>query len=420
MLMMHQVLTAEQRLQKNVTAIMGNTRYIALAGTLMIGDKGIKDAANMPHLAYTNGRDEYYQREFVATLSDAQLRFVMLHETYHKLFRHLTTWAWMWEEDAQCANYACDYVINLMITDENPDGFAVMPVDEDGELVGLLDRRFINMDAAQVYCLLRKEKQQREQDRKDGKPGSGESGSGSGKPGKGEPQLDHHDWEGAKEMTTEEKSALAREIDMAIRQGTLSAGKIGTGGTRSFGELLQPEVDWRAALRDFITETCRGADDTTWRTPHRRYMAMGILKPSTTSEQMDELVICPDMSMSISPAVLTKFMAEVKSVCDTVKPRAVRILYWDTQVTRDEVYGEGHTPLCDMIKTTKPAGGGGTLVSCVSQYLQDRAIKPQVVLVLTDGELGDDWGTWTAPLMWCVVNNKRAKPPVGKCIHITN
>ncbi len=31
-------------------------------------------------------------------------------------------------------------------------------------------------------------------------------------------------------------------------------------------------------------------------------------------------------------------LSEVKAICDTVKPSRVRVLYWDTQVCRDEVY----------------------------------------------------------------------------------
>ena len=34
---------------------------------------------------------------------------------------------------------------------------------------------------------------------------------------------------------------------------------------------------------------------------------------------------------------MTAFLSEVKGICDS-KPSKVRVLYWDTQVCRDEVY----------------------------------------------------------------------------------
>tara|TARA_R100001377_G_scaffold80508_1_gene59463 strand:- start:693 stop:1010 length:318 start_codon:yes stop_codon:yes gene_type:complete len=102
-----------------------------------------------------------------------------------------------------------------------------------------------------------------------------------------------------------------------------------------------------------------------------------------------------------------------------VKPESVRVLYWDTQVCRDEVYG-GNTgvPLERLTQTTTPAGGGGTLVQCIPDHIRDTGIKAQAVIVLTDGYLGGDWGTWSVPLLWGIICNKSAKPTVGKTIHI--
>ena len=52
-------LTEEQRLAKAVVAIMGNPKYTALAGVLMIGDRTVTDDPFIP-TACTNGRDEMY------------------------------------------------------------------------------------------------------------------------------------------------------------------------------------------------------------------------------------------------------------------------------------------------------------------------------------------------------------------------
>ena len=104
MLMVNQ-LTEEQRLTKAVVSIMGNPKYIYLAGVLMIGERDVVDDPSIP-TACTNGRDEFYGREFLSKLNDAELRFLVLHEVYHKLFRHLTTWKHLYMQDAHLANVA--------------------------------------------------------------------------------------------------------------------------------------------------------------------------------------------------------------------------------------------------------------------------------------------------------------------------
>ena len=216
-------LTAEQRLSKAVVAIMGNDKYIALSGVLMIGEKSIRD--DVP-TACTNGRDEMYGRDFVAGLTDAELRFLVLHENYHKLYRHLTTWRHLYDDNPQLANMACDYVINQKIADDNHDGFATVI---NGALI---DPKYRGMDTAQVYNLLKQE-----QDSNDASQ-SLDNGEGSGTP------IDDHDWDGAKELTEPEKQELARDIDEAVRQGAMAAGKMGK-DSRDLDDLLTPQVDWR-------------------------------------------------------------------------------------------------------------------------------------------------------------------------------
>lgn len=405
----HHALSAEQRVQKAVVDIMNKDRYVALAGVLMLGSKEVRD--DVPTAA-TNGRDEVYGRTFVEQLNDAELRFVVLHECYHKLFRHLTTWKHLWDDDAQLANTSCDYVINLMIVDDNKDGFAVIPKDKQtGKPIGLLDKKYAGMDSEQVFKLLKKDQDQGQ-----------DQGQGQGQ---GQQGFDEHDWEGAAEMSDEEQQQLAEDIDEAVRQGALTAGKLGTGGNRAIDSLLQPEVDWKEVLREFVTTTCVGSDYSTYSRPNRRYASSDTYMPSGVSQQVDELVVAIDTSGSIGQPELTKFLSEIQGVVANVNPRAVRVLYWDTKVCADEMYenetstNTGGMPLSSLISSTKPAGGGGTDVRCVNTYMQDNQITAQAVIVLTDGYLNGSWGEWSAPVLWCILSHKSAMPTVGEAIHIT-
>ena len=386
MLTLGKQLTIEQRLSKAVVDIMANPKYVALAGVLMIGERTVRD--DIP-TACTNGRDEMYGRAFVEGLSDPELRFLVLHESYHKLYRHLTTWRHLYKEDPQFANMSCDYVINLKISDDNKDGFAVLP---EG---GLLDRGYSGMDSAQVYNLLKQEQE------------DGGQGRGGG--------FDEHDWEGAQELTETDQRELAREIDEAIRQGALIAGKMGTGVDRDLTELLRPQVDWREVMREFISTTCSGNDYSTWKRPNRRYISAGIYMPSGISESVEGVVVAGDMSGSIGQREQSVILTEVRSLSEIIKPEWLRMLYWDTQVCSDEKY-EQHE-LDDFVKSTKPKGGGGTDVECVPAHMTKHNINAQAAIVITDGYVGG-WGTWDCPVLWVIIDNKNAKPDVGTVVHV--
>ena len=401
-------LTAEQRLNKAVVAIMGHPRYLALSGVLMVGERGVRE--DIP-TACTNGRDEWYGRAFVDGINDRQLRFVVLHECYHKMYKHLTTWKHLSDKCAMTANKACDYVINLQILDDNDDKFV------EGIEGMCYDTKYRDWATPKVFDDIYQQQQQ------DGNSGGNESGDGDGQPNgssqqSGQQPFDEHDWAGAQEMTDEEKEVLGKEIDDAIRQGAISAGKMGSGGERIVADLLEPQVDWREVLREFITTHCSGSDYSTYNRPNRRLMHTGVYFPSGISEQVEELVVAIDTSGSICNRTVATFLSEVKCICETVKPKKLRVLYWDTEVCRAEEYDMYE--LDTLTRSTKPAGGGGTNVNCVTSYMDKHGIKPQATIILTDGYLWGGWGAWSCPTLWCVLDNKGATADCGKTIHINS
>ena len=381
-------LTAEQRLNKAVVKVMAHPRYIALAGVLMVGERGVRD--DIP-TACTNGRDEYYGRGFIDSINDKQLRFVVLHECYHKMYKHLTTWKHLSDKCQRTANMACDYVINQQIIDDNDDGFI------EGIDGMCIDPKYRGWDSQRVFNDIYQQQDS----------GGGDGGQGN--------SLDDHDWDGAQAMTGEEQDDLAREIDDAIRQGAISAGKMGTGGERTVADLLEPQVNWRDVLREFITDTCTGSDYATYNRPNRRRLHTGMYLPSGITQQVDELVLAIDTSGSIGQRELSAFLSEIKCICDTVHPKSIRLLYWDTEVCADEAYSMHE--LDTLTQSTKPAGGGGTDVHCVTSYMATNNISPQAAIILTDGYLYSGWGSWDCPTLWCVLDSGKVSD-CGKTVHI--
>jgi predicted metal-dependent peptidase len=144
-------------------------------------------------------------------------------------------------------------------------------------------------------------------------------------------------------------------------------------------------------------------------------MAADVYMPSTYSETVEELLVNCDTSYSIYRDV-TKFLSEIQSICLTVKPERVRVLYWGDEVVRDEVYDS--STMAKLADMTEPQIGGGTVIECVVDYMKENDIKPQAVINFTDGYLAGSWGEWDCPVLWCILDNKRAAPDNGKVLHI--
>lgn len=400
-------MTPERRLQKATISLMRSSLFVDWSGVLMLGKKEVRD--DIP-TACTDGRDESYGRAFIERLSDQELAFVVLHEAAHKMLRQLTVWTRLWKENATLANMAMDYVVNLMITDRDPSGTIIKMPTYEGKPMGLLDRRFAGMNTKQVYDILKKEAESN-----GGGNGNGNgNGSGSGQ------SLDDHDWEGAKEMTEEEQQKLARDVDQAIRQGQIAAqkmhGKDGKTGNRELMELLEPKVDWRELLREFVSTTCAARDFSSWRRPNRRFLGSDIYLPSLTGERVKCVVIGIDTSGSISDAELARNVTETAAILDSVHPEKIHVIYWDHSVAGHEEYDCAEATT--FKSQTKAAGGGGTDPTVMQKYLKKKNLQPDCIIQFTDGYIGD-WGNdWGAPILWCIVGGGNATSPVGKTVHI--
>ena len=382
------VLSAEDRITKAHIALMQDKRTLAYSGLLMVGKVEVKDDCPT---ACTNGRDVIYGRAFVESLKDSELRFLILHETKHKLYQHLFVWRKLYEEDAQLANQACDYVINLEIQDLNKWGdFLVMP---EG---GLVDEMYRGLDSGEVFARLK-------EDKKNGK------GNG-GKP------MDEHDWEGAKSLDEAEKEALAKEIDSAVRTGALLAGKQGGEVDRSFDAVMQSKVNWAEQLREFVSTVCAGKGDSTWAKPNRRWLQHDVYMPSQISESIGSICVGIDTSGSISGEDIAKALAELVSICDNTTPEKVDLLYWDTEVAAHEQYREEN--YSGLLTSTKPKGGGGSSSLCVFDYVVKNKLEPQCIVMITDGYIEFPQTAPLHPTIWVMVGNTTTVPPFGSVIRV--
>lgn len=410
-------LTAEQRIERTHVRLMQSERFCQFSGVFMVGKVTVDEKHPS---AYTNGRDVGYGRGFVELLSDKSLAFLIVHEAMHKAYRHMTTWADIAKINRKLANAAMDYVINLQIVEADPyEEDVAMPRDpETGKLIGLLDRRFAGMDTKQVFNILMEEAEE-------GGGGDGDEGSGRGQDdgessSPGDSEFDEHDWDDAQDMSDEEKEELNREIDSALREGAMLAGRMKGKVNREIDQLLHPKVDWREALRDFIKLATKGNDQSTWRRPNRRFLGVDIVMPTAESRKAEMFVLGIDTSGSIGGSELAQFLGEVKTICDEVAPETVELLYWDSHVASRETYRGADVQ--QLTETTKPRGGGGTEPGCVPAYMTKERLYPQCVIMLTDGYFyGGGCGNWAgvnAPVLWCVYGNREFTPTHGQSVYV--
>jgi len=385
-------MNVSDRIKKAHISIMQHKEFCALSGILACGK--VEITTDVP-TACTDGWNVKYNPEFVERVmpTDPELRLLVLHEAMHKAYRHLTVWKYLSKQNARLANIAMDHFVNLSLIDTDAGGgFVQMPKE------GIQpEPKYRGWSVLQIYTDL-------EQEDEDGDGGQG---------------FDEHDFDGppgdgSGDMPTEQE--IENEIGRAIRQGEMirkQRSKGGAGGEDGmFGDLLAPKVDWRKALRDFITETCSGRDESSWSKPNRRFLADDVYMPTMMGVTLRELVVGFDTSGSVfGSAEMTRFVSEITTIIEQVKPSKVHVIYWDTAVAGHQTFEDGQF----AVQNLKPKGGGGTDGSVLFSYLRKKKITPDAIVQFTDGYVGS-WGKTDVPTLWAITTDIKA--PFGTTISL--
>lgn len=385
-------MNVQDRIKKAHIAIMQHKVFCAYSGILACGKVKVGD--DVPTAA-TNGWDVIYNPSFIEQhmKSDPELRFLILHEAQHKAYRHLQVWSALHDEDAQLANIAADHFVNLSLQDMDAgEGFIKMPA------LGIQpEAKYRGWSVKHIF-----------EDLKANGDGQGSGGDGEG--------MDEHDWANATSGDPTTDQEKANEIQRAIRQGEIVRRKMQGKGAGNedgvFGDLIQPKIDWKKVLRDFITETCAGRDESSWRKPNRRFLSYDVYMPSMVGTTMTELVIGFDTSGScFGGDEMTAFVSNIKTIIEDIKPTKTHVIYWDTEVAGHQTFEEGQF----AVQNLQPKGGGGTDGAALFDYLRDNNINPQAIVQFTDGYVGD-WGNTNVPTLWAVTSDLVA--PFGTTIRV--
>jgi predicted metal-dependent peptidase len=383
----------------------------------------------------TNGKELFFNPEYVVNQRSEYLQFDCAHEALHPAFCHHTRrgnrdWG-MWNE-------ACDYVINPILVEA---GFH-MPPD------ALYREDLKGLNSEQAFNVLKGEREQDDdgdddggkapgedeqdtsqpppqprpigddgdddqdgddsqpddagQDGDDGAGGDdgdsdddaeGDSGGagGQGQDGKGRQQVPSFGGTGAildapvaddAERAAEENDWKVATIQAAnLAKADPSAGNLPGDLIRQIEEQSNPKANWRELLRKFMQQFARS--DYTWATPNRRHISDGLYLPSLQSEKLPPFLFVGDSSGSMPQDALAQARAELQSICDDMQPEFIDVIFHDTRVTTVTRYEEGDELILDA------KGGGGTKFAPVVDWINNADEDYAVVIWFTDMEAWD-------------------------------
>ena len=425
----------ETLLKRDHIALMKHPETAFYSGVMLMGKSEVVDSGCPT--AYTDGVNKVYGRAFLKRIATApKRRGLVLHENLHVGLKHLTHGKLMFEENSKMANLAADFVVNDII--ENIKGYITGTQERIVELPdgAVYDPMFHNWSMREVYNYLKKHAKPKPKPQKGGKPCDNPTNpdDGDNEPQSGGGQNNEQEWESVEvngktydlsdsdehgfdlsEMTHEQAKEINDAIDKALREGGILAGRMGAKLPKTITDLLEPKIDWRDALREFVTSSIKGKDEFTWRKMNKRQMANDIYLPSMENDTIGEVVVAIDTSGSIGGAEITEFATELVSICDITQPDKVRVLWWDTEVHGEQVFLPSQ--YSNIAGLLKPLGGGGTMVTCVNDYINKERIEADCVIVFTDGYVeGDIQWTISSPSLWMITRNKDFEPPVGKMV----
>ncbi|MCP3686741.1 MAG: hypothetical protein GY861_29230 [bacterium] len=350
-----------------------------------------KHTDQVPTMAVNQYGDLYWNKEFVDTLDNDELKFVLAHEVGHVA---TLTFQRQGKRDMTLWNIATDLCINYMLMDEGfrPPKGILLP-DHRGVYTfqsGKAGGKDIKIDlndknAEQVYDelannakaikkIVKADGKGNYEGQIDGHLEEDKDASGKGQ-GKGKTEADQKANENGWKRKAIEGATQAK------MRGNISASM-----ERMLGNMLEPVVDWRSKLFSYITNDL--PVDYTMRSPSRRFISTGVYTPTVIKESL-ELIVGVDISGSISEEEYTEFMAEVIGIANSYRQVKMRVIPWACHVDERDDKEVTNDTQDELMKFTF-YGGGGTELSCLTRYMEEKDYHTKLLVVLTDGYIEHD------------------------------
>jgi len=390
-------------IEKLVTARIGLLLRHPFFGNLATRLKLI-DASDWCATLATDGRNFYYNNEFVNKLKPKEAEFGFAHEVLHNVFDHMGRRD---HRDPTLSNIAADYAVNQILKDER--------IGEVPSWIKIFqDNKYRGMSYEQIYDDLYEKAEKIDigslgellDEHLDGEDGDGDgSEEGDEKDGKSKrPRL-----------TAEEKKQIRDEIKeaMVAAAQAAGAGKVPAGVARMIQTFTEPKMDWRQMLRMNIQSILKS--NFSFSRPNRKSQHCGAILPGMMNEETIDVSVAIDMSGSISDTQAMDFLSEVKGIMDEYKDFKLNLWCFDTAVYG---YKQFTGDTADEIMEYKCQGGGGTAFEANWDFMKSEDIQPKKFIMFTDGYPCGTWGDEDyCDTIFIVHGNDSIIAPFGQTAH---
>ena len=353
--------------------------------------------------AATNGRNFYYNTEFVKKLSVKKLEFLFGHEILHCVFDHFGR---VGSRDRMLSNIAQDYAVNQILVDERiGEKITEVQICYDNKYRGMAweeiyDELYAKAEKIPMEDLLKQLGDLLDEH-------INEDGSAPGKEG-------DKDSKGKPRMTKEEAQAIKDEIKEAMIQAASAAGagKTPAGIQRMIKDMTEPKISWRELVNQEIQSIIR--NDYSFTRPNRKSMHSGAILPGMKEATTIDIGVSIDMSGSIGQEDATVFLSEVKGIVDQYEDFKINLWCFDTEIyNHKEITHDNSHDLMDY----EPQGGGGTDFMANWEFMKENGIEPKKFIMFTDGYPCGDWGDEDyCDTIFVVKGNTQAEAPFGQTV----
>lgn len=357
--------------------------------------------------AGTDGSKFYYNPEFIMSLSEGEINWIMAHEVMHAALGHI------WRRGHRIHekfNISADYAIHCILKESEGANFT-MPKQ------CLYDPKFNNMSTEEIYDTL-PDMPQMNMSSSSGKGNGDEDQNGQQNGNYPQTFDDHSKWDTAeaknkgdeKAREWQDKMISAAEVAEGKKQGSVPGGI-----SRLVNKLKKPQKNWRQLLAEFVQFEIF---DYGFLPPDKRYYGFSdVLMPdfNEETEKVQDIVFIIDTSGSIQDEELTTFYSELVGMMHQFH-NSVRghIIFVDSKVAAEYEFED-----VDDILKAKPAGGGGTdmeegIRHCIEKS-QSQEWDVCGCCILTDGYTDYTMQEEDIPFktLW-IVTNENQTPTYGQ------
>ncbi len=372
-------------------------------GTLAIYLNLVESDGGWCGTAATDGSNLYYNPEWIQqVVADQGIRAMLgllAHETMHAALGHI----WRRENRVPVLwNCACDYAVNAII---QACGMT-LPTGV------LYEAKYENLSAEEIYARLTKDallanlSSQSWDDHSAWDKADCDGGSGN------DQRDDKEDSGPAAPRFSDLSSNLAEEWKLRVAASAQQArdqGKLPSGLERMVESVMQPSVNWRTVLAEFLR---RARFEYTFNPPDRRFVHDELYIPDYGGEGLVDIVVAVDTSGSIGSRELEDFMAECRAIL------AEGAISMHLVACDAEVHSWVTLDLAADWTDFKLVGGGGTDFRPVFQSIEDRSIDAAALVYLTDGYGSAPREAPAYPVLWVLTPGGKEPCAWGRTVQI--